>query len=140
MSEQPIQPPRPRGHVEPTPEARPAPASPTLRDHLRGPIPGMPAAGPGPDPSRGGAAQNGARAAHEPTPAAGGAPERPRAAPSPNAPIPLFGDQQQGRSGWSFSDLLKPLTAVAVILVVNLLRLVARGMSALSSTFDAKRK
>lgn len=138
MSEQPIQPTRPRGHVEETPEARPAPESPTLRDHLRGPIPGMPAAGPGKDPAA--AAQNGARAAHGSSAAPGAAPERPRAAPFPNAPIPLFGDQQQGRAGWSFSDLLKPLAAVAVILMVNLLRLLARGMSALAATLDAKRK
>ena len=138
MSEQPIQPPRPRGHVEETPEARPAPASPTLRDHLRGPIPGMPAAGPAPGPAA--TAQPGARAAHESTSAPGAAPERPRAAPSPNAPIPLFGEQQQGRAGWSYSDLLKPRAAVEVILVVNLLRLLARGMSALAASLDTKRK
>ncbi len=157
-------PPRPRGHVEATPEARPLP--PTWRDHLQGPIPGMPArptpaAASASGPGAGHAAQAGQAPAPQPTPpptstsipapAAPAAPPppepRPAFQPDANRPIPLYGDgreraggERQQRSGWDASDLIKPFAAGAVLLAVAGIRLAARGVGQLADALASRRR
>ncbi len=81
--------PRPRGHVEPTPEARPLP--PAWRDHFQGPIPGLP---PRPTPAAGQAPPNQGTASQAGTPSQEG-PSAPPPAPSP-APQTAASSGQSG--------------------------------------------
>ncbi|HEU5433870.1 MAG TPA: hypothetical protein VFU81_19530 [Thermomicrobiales bacterium] len=160
--------PRPRGHVEATPEARPLP--PAWRDHFQGPIPGMPA-GPAPASaanqsagqpgSASSASQGAANAANQPAPAAqpvqpgagqaaASAPLEPHPAfqPDVNRPIPLYGDRQersggeerQRGAGWDAGDLLKPLAAGAALLAIAGVRLAARGVAQLADALANRRR
>ncbi|HEU0115185.1 MAG TPA: hypothetical protein VFQ80_10940 [Thermomicrobiales bacterium] len=146
MTESSSPPPRPRGHVEATPEARPLP--PAWRDHFQGPIPGLP---PAPTPA---AASAGGQAAGQPNqpapvpnPPAAPAPPPPAFQPEANRPIPLYGDRQerpggerQEKSGWDAADLLKPLAAGAALLAVVGVRLAVRGVAQLADALGNRRR